>query len=184
MSEDNTIKMHATTILCVRKGDEIAIAGDGQVSIGNTIFKSTARKIRRLHNNTILSGFAGSTSDAFTLFERLESKLESFNGNLLRASVELAKDWRREKYLRRLEAMMIVADKKETYIVSGSGDVLEPENGIAAIGSGGNYARSAAIALVESGTSLSAVEIAKKGIEVAGRICVFTNLNIISDELK
>jgi ATP-dependent HslUV protease subunit HslV len=183
MSDDQSIKMHATTILCVRKGDKVAIAGDGQVSIGNTIFKSSARKIRRLHNNTILTGFAGSTSDAFTLFERLESKLESFNGNLLRASVELAKDWRREKYLRRLEAMMIVADKNETYVVSGSGDVIEPENGIIAIGSGGNYARSAAMALIETNSSLSALEIAKKGIEIAGRICVFTNLNIITDEL-
>lgn len=184
MSDDEGIKMHATTILCVRKGDKVAIAGDGQVSIGNTIFKSTARKIRRLHNNTILTGFAGSTSDAFTLFERLEGKLESFNGNLLRSCVELAKDWRREKYLRKLEAMMIVADKKETYIVSGSGDVIEPENGVAAIGSGGNYARSAALALIETKSDLSAIEIAKKGIEIAGRICVFTNLNIITDELE
>jgi ATP-dependent HslUV protease subunit HslV len=185
MSELNgEVKMHATTIICVRKDGKVAIAGDGQVSIGNTIFKSTARKIRRLYDNKILTGFAGSTSDAFTLFERLEGKLESFNGNLLRASVELAKDWRKERYLRKLEAMMIVADEKETYIVSGSGDVIEPEFGIAAIGSGGNYARAAAIALVETNSNLSAVEIARKSIEIAGRVCVFTNLNIITDELN
>ena len=168
---------HATTIIAVRKNQEIAIAGDGQVSFGNTIMKATANKIRKLSNGNIIAGFAGSTADAFTLFERLESKLEQHNGHLLRAAVEMAKDWRTDKYLRKLEAMLIVADKDNIFIISGSGDVLEPESGTAAIGSGGPYALAAAKALLQH-SNLSAAEIAKQAIDIAADICVYTNHNI------
>lgn len=171
-----------TTILCVRKDDKVVLAGDGQVSLGNTVFKSSANKIRVLSNGKIIGGFAGSTADAFTLFERLEAKLEKHQNHLMRAAVELAKDWRSDKYLRRLEAMMIVADKNISLIISGTGDVIEPEYGIAAIGSGGNYALAAARALLD--TKLSARVIAEKAMSIAGDICVFSNHNIRIEEVK
>lgn len=171
------ISWHATTILCVRKDNEVVIAGDGQVSMGSTIIKSTANKIRVLSKGNIIAGFAGSTADAFTLFERLEAKLEKHTNQLLRASVELAKDWRTDKYLRRLEAMMIVANKDITLVISGTGDVLEPEGDIAAIGSGGNYALAAARALINQ-NKLSAEEVVKKAMSIAADICVFTNHNL------
>lgn len=173
---------HATTILCVRKDGKTVIAGDGQVSMGHTVVKATANKIRKFNNGSIIGGFAGSTADAFTLFERLEAKLEKHPNQLMRACVELAKDWRTDKYLRRLEAMMIVANADVMLILSGTGDVLEPENGIAAIGSGGNYALSAARALV-SHSDLSALEIAKAAMHIASEICVYTNENIRIEEL-
>jgi ATP-dependent HslUV protease, peptidase subunit HslV len=167
---------HATTILCVKKDGKTVIGGDGQVSLGPTIVKSSANKLRKLSNGNIIAGFAGSTADAFTLFERLESKLEKHPNQLLRAAVELAKDWRTDKYLRRLEAMLIVANKELCLIVSGNGDVLEPEDGIAAIGSGGNYAISAARALRDM--ELSAEEIVMRSMKIAADICVNTNHNI------
>lgn len=164
-----------TTILCVRKNNEVVVGGDGQVSLGNTVFKSTANKIRNI-GGKIIGGFAGSAADGFTLFERLEAKLEKHQNNLTRAAVELAKDWRSDKYLRKLEAMMIVADKSCTFIISGNGDVVEPEHGIAAIGSGGNFALAAARALISS--DLSAKEIVEKSMKIAGEICVFSNGNV------
>ena len=173
---------HATTIIAVRRDSKVAIAGDGQVSIGQTVMKSTANKIRKINSGRIIAGFAGSTADAFTLFEKLEVKLEKHNNHLLRASVEMAKDWRTDKYLRKLEAMLIVADKELTLILSGHGDVLEPEDGVAAIGSGGNYARAAAKAMINN-TSLSAKEIAEKSISIAADICIYTNHNIKIEEL-
>lgn len=174
---------HSTTILSVRRGRHVAIAGDGQVSLGNTIMKGNARKIRRLYRNQILAGFAGGTADAFTLFERFEAKLEEQNGQLLRAAVELAKDWRTDRMLRRLEAMLIVADHDHTLIISGNGDVIEPEDSIAAIGSGGMFALSAARALYHN-TDMNPRDIAEKSLHIAGDICVYTNNNIITDELK
>jgi ATP-dependent HslUV protease subunit HslV len=184
MSEaDNKISLRGTTILCVRKGNEVVLAGDGQVSFGHTVLKSTANKVRRLSGGEIISGFAGSTADAFTLFERLEAKLEKHPKQLLRASVELAKDWRTDKYLRRLEAMMIVANKEVTLILTGNGDVIEPEHGVAAIGSGGNYAKAAALALIGQ-KNLSAEQIVKKSMEIAADICVYTNFNIIIERIS
>ena len=174
---------HSPTILSVRRGRHVAIAGDGQVSLGNTIMKGNARKIRRLYKNRILAGFAGGTADAFTLFERFEGKLEEQDGQLLRAAVELAKDWRTDRMLRRLEAMLIVADETSTLILSGNGDVVEPEDSIAAIGSGGMYALSAARALYHN-TEMDALTIARKSLEITSDICVYTNHNIITDELK
>ena len=174
---------HSTTILSVRRERHVAIAGDGQVSLGNTIMKGNARKIRRLYKNRILAGFAGGTADAFTLFERFEGKLEEQDGQLLRAAVELAKDWRTDRMLRRLEAMLIVADETSTLILSGNGDVVEPEDSIAAIGSGGMFALSAARALYHN-TEMDALTIARKSLEIASDICVYTNHNIITDELK
>lgn len=174
---------HSTTILSVRRGRHVAIAGDGQVSLGQTIMKGNARKIRRLYHNQILAGFAGATADAFTLFERFEAKLEAQNGQLLRAAVELAKEWRTDRALRRLEAMLIVADQNHTLILSGNGDVIEPEDDIAAIGSGGMYALSAARALYHN-TDMNALDMARKSLEIAADICVYTNHSIISDELK
>lgn len=171
------IKIHATTILAVRKDDQVAIACDGQVSLGNTVMKSTANKLREIANGKIIAGFAGSTADAFTLFERLESKIEKYHNQLTRACVELAKDWRTDKYLRRLEAMLIVVDAKNSFVISGNGDVIEPENGVVAIGSGGNFARSAALALMEV-KDLSAEDIVRKAMKIAGDICVFSNHNI------
>ena len=165
-----------TTIVLVRKNDEVVVAGDGQVSMGNTVVKSTASKVRKIEKRDVVAGFAGSTADAFTLFERLESKLEKHGGQLTRAAVELAKDWRTDKYLRRLEALMAVADKDNSFIISGNGDVLEPEHGIIAIGSGGNYALAAGKVLI--GSDLKAEEVARKAIEVAAGICVFTNNNV------
>ena len=174
---------HSTTILSVRRGRHVAIAGDGQVSLGQTIMKGNARKIRRLYHNQILAGFAGATADAFTLFERFEAKLEAQNGQLLRAAVELAKEWRTDRALRRLEAMLIVADQSHTLILSGNGDVIEPEDDIAAIGSGGMYALSAARALYHN-TELDALTMARKSLEIAADICVYTNHSILTDELK
>ena len=165
-----------TTIVLVRKNDEVVVAGDGQVSMGNTVVKSTASKVRKIDKRDVVGGFAGSTADALTLFERLEGKLEKHAGNLSRAAVELAKDWRTDKYLRRLEALMAVGDKKNSYIISGTGDVLEPEGDVIGIGSGGNYALAAGKVLMES--NISAEEVAKKAIKVAADICVFTNENV------
>ena len=174
MSENNI--WHGTTIVLIRKDNDVVVAGDGQVSMGNTIIKKTATKVRKIEKRNVIAGFAGSTADALTLFERLEAKLEKHAGNLTRAAVELAKDWRTDKYLRRLEALMAIADKEKSFIISGTGDVLEPEDDIIAIGSGGNFALAAARVLMD--TKLSAEEIAKKSIEVASEICVFTNNNI------
>jgi ATP-dependent HslUV protease, peptidase subunit HslV len=180
---DNTnTNWHGTTIVLIRKGKDVVVAGDGQVSIGNTIMKSTAKKVRKIEGKNVIAGFAGSTADAFTLFERLEEKLEKHGGQLTRAAVELAKDWRSDKFLRRLEALMAVADKDKSFIISGNGDVLEPEHGVIAIGSGGNYALAAARALLED-TDKTAEEIARKSIEIASEICVFTNNNITIEKL-
>ncbi|MDD4886863.1 MAG: ATP-dependent protease subunit HslV [Thiomonas sp.] len=165
---------HGTTILSVRRGSTVALGGDGQVTLGNIVVKSTARKVRRLYNNQILAGFAGGTADAFTLFERFESKLEKHQGQLLRSAVELAKDWRTDRMLRRLEAMLSVADAEHSLIITGNGDVLEPEYGIVAIGSGGAYAQSAARALLEH-TALSPREIVAQSLKIAGDICIYTN---------
>ena len=165
-----------TTIVLVRKNNDVVVAGDGQVSMGNTVIKSTAKKVRRIEKRDVVAGFAGSTADALTLFERLESKLEKHAGNLSRSAVELAKDWRTDKYLRRLEALMAVADKEKSFIISGTGDVLEPEGNVIGIGSGGNYALAAAKVLMD--TELSAEDVAKKAIKVASDICVFTNNNL------
>ncbi len=173
---------HSTTILCVRRDNKVAMASDGQVTLGNTVLKHNARKIRRMYNNKVLGGFAGATADAFTLFEKFEAKLETYKGNITRASVELAKDWRTDKILRRLEALLIVADADHTLILSGNGDVIEPETGIAAIGSGGAYAQAAARALLEN-SDLSAKLIVDKAMEIAGDICIYTNKNISSEEL-
>ena len=172
MNEDK-IGWHGTTILSVRRGDTVVIAGDGQVSMGNTVMKPNARKVRRLGVGEVIGGFAGATADAFTLFERLEAKLERHSGQLMRAAVELAKDWRTDKFLRNLEALMIVADKDVTLILTGNGDVLEPEAGIAAIGSGGNYALAAARALADY--EPDAETIARKAMAIAAEVCVFTN---------
>ena len=173
---------HGTTILAVRKNGSVVIAGDGQVSLGSTVIKSNARKVRRLGDGSVIGGFAGATADAFTLFERLEAKLEKHPGQLTRACVELAKDWRTDRYLRRLEAMMAVADKNVSLILSGTGDVLEPEDGVTAIGSGGNYALSAARALVDI-DGLDAEAIARKSMKIASEICVYTNGNLVIEKL-
>ena len=165
-----------TTIVLVRKNNDVVVAGDGQVSMGNTVIKSTAKKVRRIEKRDVVAGVAGSTADALTLFERLESKLEKHAGNLSSSAVELAKDWRTDKYLRRLEALMAVADKEKSFIISGTGDVLEPEGDVIGIGSGGNYALAAAKVLMD--TDMSAEEVAKKAIKVASDICVFTNNNL------
>ncbi len=175
--------MHATTIVTVRKDGKVVIAGDGQVSLGQTVIKGNARKVRRIgKNQDVITGFAGATADAFTLLERLEKKLEQYPGQLMRACVELAKDWRTDKYLRNLEAMMLVADSKVSLCVTGNGDVLEPEHGIMAIGSGGNYALAAARALEDS--KLSAEEIANKVLAIAAEICVYTNGNTVVETLE
>jgi len=175
-------ELRSTTILGVKHKGKIAVAGDGQVSLGNTILKHTAKKIRRIYKNKIVVGFAGGTADAMTLFEKFEGKLEEFNGNLTRAAVELAKDWRTDKMLRRLEALLIVADKKTILAISGSGDVIEPDDGIISIGSGGPYATSAAKALAKN-SNLGAKAIAQKSLEIAAEICIYTNNNIICEEL-
>jgi ATP-dependent HslUV protease subunit HslV len=172
-----------TTILCIRRNGKVAIGGDGQVTMGNTILKHNARKIRRIYGDKVVTGFSGTTADALTLFEKFEGKLESYGGNLTRAAVELAKDWRTDKVLRRLEALLIIADKEHTFIISGTGDVIEPEDGIAAIGSGGPFAQAAAKALSEN-TSLSAVDIVEKSMKIASDICIYTNENIIVEELN
>ena len=174
--------MKSTTILCVRQKGKVALAGDGQVTLQNTVMKHTAKKVRRLYQDRCLAGFAGATADAFTLFERFEKKLEQYNGNITRASVELAKDWRMDRSLRRLEALLLVADREHTFILSGTGDVVEPDDGIAAIGSGGPYAQAAAKALVGH-TDLSAAEIVKEALLIASQICIYTNDKILLEEL-
>ena len=176
------VQWHSTTIVGVKRGDRIVIAGDGQVSMGNTVMKPNARKVRRIgEDGKVVAGFAGATADAFTLFERLEKKLEQYNGQLLRAAVELTKDWRTDKYLRNLEALMIVADKENLLVLTGNGDVLEPEGGITAIGSGGNYALAAAKAIAEYEDDPE--QIARKAMKVAADICVFTNGNVTLEEV-
>ncbi|GFM38377.1 ATP-dependent protease subunit HslV [Desulfovibrio psychrotolerans] len=178
------MQLRGTTILAVKDANGVSMAGDGQVTLGQSIvMKHTARKVRRIYRDRIIAGFAGATADAFTLFERFEAKLEEFAGNLLRASVEMAKDWRKDKYLRRLEAMLIVADAEHILIVSGTGDVIEPDDGLAAIGSGGAYALSAARALSRN-TELSAEDICRKSMEIAGEICVFTNANLTVETIS
>ena len=172
---------HGTTIVTVRKGGKVVVAGDGQVSLGQTVIKHNAKKVRRLTKGDVIAGFAGATADAFTLLERLESKLEQYPGQLMRASVELAKDWRTDRYLRRLEAMMIVADKSTTLVLTGTGDVLEPEGGVAAIGSGGNFALAAAKALAD--TDMDAEAVARRAMQIAGEICVYTNANVLVEAL-
>lgn len=174
--------IHATTIICVRHKGEMAMAGDGQVSMGQTILKQTAKKIRKLNKDKVLAGFAGATSDAFALFARFEIKLEEYRGNLSRAAIELAKDWRLDKALRRLEALMIVADKESSFLISGTGDVVEPDDGIIAIGSGGPFALAAARALI-SHTELSAKEIAMEAMRISAGICVYTNDQVMVEEL-
>lgn len=174
--------MHATTIICVRKKGKVAIAGDGQVTLGDTVIKHGAKKIRRLYNDKILAGFAGSSADSFALFARFESKLEQFHGNLSRAAVELAKDWRTDRALRHLEAVMIVADDKNTFLISGTGDLIEPDDGLVGVGSGGAYALAAARALNQF-TELSAKEIAQEAMHIAGKICIYTNDSISIEEL-
>ena len=177
-SPHDPIGWHGTTILCVRRDDHVAMAGDGQVTLGQTVIKGNARKVRRIGNGEVIAGFAGATADAFTLLERLEAKLERFPNQLERACVELAKDWRTDRYLRRLEAMMTVADRDHSFTLTGNGDVLEPEDGIIAIGSGGNYALAAARALM-SVPDLSAEEIARRSMKIAGDICVYTNHSLV-----
>ncbi|HHO76190.1 MAG TPA: ATP-dependent protease subunit HslV [Deltaproteobacteria bacterium] len=177
------MEIRGTTILCVRKASQVVIAGDGQVTMNNVILKSTAKKIRKIHEDKILAGFAGSTSDAFTLFERFEAKLKEYRGNLTRASVEMGKDWRTDRVLRRLEALMIVADATKTFILSGTGDVVEPDDDVCGIGSGGHYAMAAAKALV-SYTDFSAREVAAKAMDIASDICIYTNKTIIFEELS
>lgn len=172
-----------TTILSVRRGEEVALGGDGQVSLGNTIMKGNARKVRRLYHGKVLAGFAGGTADAFTLFERFEAKLEKHQGQLVRAAVELAKDWRTDRALRRLEALLAVADKETSLIITGNGDVIEPENSLIAIGSGGPFAQAAATAMLEN-TDLSAKEIVEKGLNIAADICIYTNHNRTIEELN
>ncbi|MBS0245930.1 MAG: ATP-dependent protease subunit HslV [Proteobacteria bacterium] len=182
MSSHEPPSWHGTTILTVRKGGTVVIGGDGQVSIGQTIVKANAKKVRKLGKGDVIGGFAGATADAFTLFERLESKLEQYPGQLLRAAVELAKDWRTDRYLRRLEAMMIVADAQVSLVLTGNGDVLEPEAGVAGIGSGGNYALASARALLDTGADAEAI--VRKSLDIAADICVYTNRNITIESLK
>ena len=186
MNHDNKNIWYGTTILCLRAGDETVIAGDGQVSIGQSVVKSTANKLRKINKGGIIAGFAGSTADAFTLFERLEAKLETYPTQLQRAAVELAKDWRTDKYLRRLEAMLLVADKKNIFVITGNGDVLEPEGGVAAIGSGGNYALAAARALLRTNdkNKMDAREIAIESMKIAAELCVYTNDNIVIEKVQ
>jgi ATP-dependent HslUV protease subunit HslV len=176
------MEFHATTICAVLRDGKVAMAGDGQVTIGNTIFKNGARKVRKIYSGRVLAGFAGSVADAFALLERFEDKLQTYSGNLLKSAVELAKDWRTDRVLRRLEAMLLVADKTKILLISGNGDVIEPDIPVMAIGSGGAYAQAAATALYGN-TDLTAREIAEKALEIAGNICVYTNTNIVVEEL-
>lgn len=176
-------QFHGTTILSVRRGNSVVIGGDGQVTLGNTIMKGNARKVRRLYHNRIIAGFAGGTADAFTLFERFEAQLEKHQGQLVRAAVELAKDWRTDRALRRLEALLAVADKEASLIITGNGDVIEPEGGVMAIGSGGAFAESAARALVAN-TEMAPVDIVKQSLTIAGNICIYTNQNHTIEELS
>ena len=175
-------EIRGTTILSVRRGGKVVIGGDGQVSMGNTVMKGNARKVRRLYKGQVLAGFAGATADAFTLFERFEAKLEKHSGHLTRAAVELAKDWRTDRMLRRLEALLVVADKEASLILTGTGDVVEPEDSLMAIGSGGSYAQAAARAMLDT-TDLAAREIVERGLSIAADICVFTNHNLVIEEL-
>jgi len=176
------LKTRSTTVISVRHKGEVVVAGDGQVTLGNTVMKHEARKVRRLHDGKVIAGFAGATADAFTLFDKLEQKLERYNGNLVRAAVELAKDWRTDKILRRLEALLVAVDKDNSLLVTGSGDVIEPDDGILAIGSGGPYAQSAAKALVMH-SELDAESIARTSMEIAASICIYTNSNIVVEKL-
>ena len=173
---------HGTTIVSVRRGAQVALGGDGQVTLGNIVVKSSARKVRKLHHDRVLAGFAGATADAFTLFERFEAKLEKHQGHLVRAAIELTKDWRTDRVLRRLEAMLAIADREASLIISGNGDVLEPEQGIIAIGSGGPYAQAAAKALLDH-TEMPAAEVVKKALEIAGDLCIYTNQRHIVETL-
>jgi ATP-dependent HslUV protease subunit HslV len=175
-------QFHGTTILSVRRGERVAMGGDGQVTLGNIVVKATARKVRRLYQDRILAGFAGATADAFTLFERFEAKLEKHQGNLLRSAVELAKDWRTDRMLRRLEAMLAIADRQTSLIISGNGDVLEPEHGLLAIGSGGGYAQAAALALLGNST-LEPADIVQRALAIAGDLCIYTNQNHVIETL-
>jgi len=175
-------KIRSTTVLCVRRDNKVVIAADGQVTLGQEVIKASAKKLRRLYNDKVVAGFAGSTADAFALFSRFESKLEQFNGNLPRAVVELAKEWRTDRMLRHLEALLLVADKANTYLVSGNGDVIEPDEGVAAIGSGGPFATAAATALLRN-TKMSAKQIAVQAMDIAGKICIYTNGNVTFEEL-
>ena len=176
-------KIRSTTVICVRRDNKVVMAGDGQVTLGHEVIKGTARKLRRLYNDKVVAGFAGSTADAFALFSRFESKLEQFNGNVSRSVVELAKEWRTDRVLRHLEALLLVADKNSTYLVSGNGDVIEPDEGVAAIGSGGPFATAAATALLRN-TKLSARRIAEEAMAIAGKICIYTNDNVTFEELE
>ena len=176
------MNIRSTTILSVRHRGQVVVAGDGQVSLGNTVIKHNARKVRRLYHDQVITGFAGATADAFTLFDKLEQKLEQYNGNLMRAAVELARDWRTDKMLRRLEAMMIAVDKDYSLLLSGTGDVIEPDSGVVAIGSGGPYAHAAAYALVQK-SDLGAEEICRTAMDIAGSICVFTNQSVVLESL-
>lgn len=182
IASPNRPRIRSTTVICVRRNGHVVMAADGQVTLGDHVLKHTARKIRRLYQDKILAGFAGSTADAFSLFSRFESKLEQFAGNLNRAAVELAKDWRTDKMLRNLEALLVVADTNQTFLISGSGDVIDPDEQIAAIGSGGSYATAAARALMEN-TEMSAHEIAEKAMKIAGDICIYTNNQVTFEEL-
>lgn len=183
MSERLDSQFHGTTILCVRRNGKVALAGDGQITFGQTVLKHNAKKIRRMYNDKVIAGFSGATADALTLFEKFETKLEAHRGNIARAAVELAKDWRTDKILRRLEALLIVADKEHSFIISGNGDVLEPEDGIAAIGSGGPYAQAAAKALLEH-SLLEPKKIAEEAMKITSRICIYTNDAITIEELN
>jgi len=174
--------LRGTTVIAVRRGNAVVVAGDGQVSYGDTILKHTASKVRKVHNGKVITGFAGSTADAFTLFERFEAKLKDYNGNLARSAVELAKDWRTDRLLRRLDAMLIVADKEKTFLITGAGDVIEPDEGVLAIGSGGPYALAAARALMKH-SELTASQIARSAMEIAAWICIFTNTQITMEEI-
>ncbi|HKW66788.1 MAG TPA: ATP-dependent protease subunit HslV [Terriglobales bacterium] len=178
----NSRLVRSTTVLCVRRDGHVVMAGDGQVTLGEGVVKHTARKIRRLYNDKILAGFAGSTADAFSLFSRFEAKLEQYHGNISRGAVELAKDWRTDKFLRHLEALLLVSDENQTFLLSGQGDVIEPDGGIAAIGSGGPYAQAAAQALAEH-TQLSARQIAEEAMKIAGKMCIYTNDKVTVEEL-
>lgn len=182
MSDSTKFDPHGTTILAVRRNGAVAMGGDGQVTLGNTVMKGNAKKVRRLYNDKVLAGFAGSTADAFTLFERFEGKLEKYC-NLTRAAIELAKDWRSDRYLRRLEALLLVGDSEKIFVISGNGDVIEPEYEVAAIGSGGQFAQAAARALVEN-TPLDAKSIVERALNIAAEICIYTNTNLVIDELR
>ncbi|MDP6943347.1 MAG: ATP-dependent protease subunit HslV [Myxococcota bacterium] len=182
MTTSNDLALRGTTILAVRKGGQVVVIGDGQVTLGNTVMKGTARKVRRLHQGSVITGFAGSTADAFTLFERFEAKLKEYGGNLRRAAVELAKDWRTDRALRRLEALLVCANAVETLVISGSGDVIEPDHGVIAIGSGGKFAESAALAMVRH-SDLDARTIGEEAMKIAAEVCIYTNANLTVESL-